>query len=106
MVEVCLPHPEGNTLRIRATGHAGAGPKGHDLVCASVSTLVFTLLGGLETEIGAEVRGVLREGECDVEVRVPLDKARELSQVTEIFRHGFQRLVEAHPHLVRLIQRN
>lgn len=29
--------------RLVAKGHAGSGPKGHDLVCAAVSALVMTL---------------------------------------------------------------
>lgn len=64
------------------------------------------MLGGLETATGAEIRGALREGDCDVEVRVPVEKTSELIQVSEIFRHGFQRLVETYPNLVRLVQRN
>lgn len=106
MVEVCLPRPESNTLRVRVTGHAGSGPKGHDLVCAAVSALVFTMLGGLEKVAEAEITGTMRSGECDVEVRVPLEKIKDLMQVTELFRHGFQRLVETYPNLVQLVQRN
>lgn len=30
------------------TGHAGAGPPGHDLVCAAVSTLVQTFVRSVE----------------------------------------------------------
>jgi uncharacterized protein YsxB (DUF464 family) len=29
--------------RLTVEGHAGAGPEGHDLVCAAVSSLVLTL---------------------------------------------------------------
>lgn len=29
--------------KVTATGHAGTGPAGHDLVCASVSILMFAL---------------------------------------------------------------
>ena len=33
---------------IQVTGHAGAGPPGHDLVCAAVSTLVQTFVRSAE----------------------------------------------------------
>ena len=33
---------------IQVTGHAGAGPPGHDLVCAAVSTLVQTFVQSAE----------------------------------------------------------
>lgn len=38
----------GEQIRIRVSGHAGAGPHGHDLVCAAVSALTQSL------EINAE----------------------------------------------------
>lgn len=38
----------GNQIRIRVSGHAGAGPHGYDLVCAAVSALTQSL------EINAE----------------------------------------------------
>ena len=34
---------EPGALRLRMDGHAGAGPKGGDLVCAAVSMLMLTL---------------------------------------------------------------
>lgn len=33
--------------RVTVEGHAGSGPEGHDLVCASVSALVLTLAGNV-----------------------------------------------------------
>ena len=38
----------GNQIKIRVSGHAGAGPHGYDLVCADVSALTQSL------EINAE----------------------------------------------------
>ncbi len=33
---------------ISVTGHANSGPPGHDIVCASVSTLIQTLVASIE----------------------------------------------------------
>lgn len=33
---------DGNTLSFTARGHAGYGPKGQDIVCAGVSTLLYS----------------------------------------------------------------
>ena len=33
--------------RVTVEGHAGSGPEGHDLVCASVSALALTLAGNV-----------------------------------------------------------
>lgn len=38
---------KGARLRLTAQGHAGAAPKGTDLVCAAVSTLLCTLAAQL-----------------------------------------------------------
>lgn len=34
---------DGDQLRLAVDGHAGAGPEGHDLVCAAVSTITTAL---------------------------------------------------------------
>ena len=38
-----LDGPEGLTLRLEASGHAGYAPAGQDIVCAGASTLMQTL---------------------------------------------------------------
>lgn len=56
--------------RITATGHACSGEKGHDLVCASVSSLVLTCaanVGSLTTQ-GSVKKPVLRLETGDAEI--------------------------------------
>ena len=48
---------------MRFSGHAGAGTKGNDLVCAAVSALMFTLLAALE---GSETKRCMADGFCAV----------------------------------------
>ncbi len=46
-----------DALTLTLTGHAEYAPKGQDIVCAGVSTLVYTLINGCRCEIvGATVR--------------------------------------------------
>lgn len=43
-------------------GHAGSGEKGHDLVCASVSILAYTLASLVESmDHGAQIQGATVE---------------------------------------------
>ncbi|MBO5463783.1 MAG: ribosomal-processing cysteine protease Prp [Clostridia bacterium] len=42
MVNITMTHSE-NTLFLKVEGHAGQAEKGCDIVCASVSVLVYTL---------------------------------------------------------------
>ena len=41
---------DGGYCRMEVSGHANAAPKGKDLVCASVSTLVQTFAGWVEDQ--------------------------------------------------------
>lgn len=50
--------------RLSVVGHALSGEAGHDLVCASASTLVYTLVFNVKMLIDA---GQVREPICDIE---------------------------------------
>ena len=43
-----------NSLTIRVSGHSGYAPIGSDIVCAGVSTLVYTLINSCRCEISGE----------------------------------------------------
>ena len=57
--------------RLTVEGHAGSGPEGHDLVCASASTLALTLAGNVaHMEALGAVHGViikLEEGNAEIQ---------------------------------------
>lgn len=52
---------------ISVLGHAGAGPPGHDIVCASISTLVQTLNASVERLTDQEFQSDLRRGFAFIE---------------------------------------
>ena len=51
---------------IQVTGHAGAGPPGHDLVCAAVSTLVQTFVRSAEQLTDAQLHSDIAPGRAFV----------------------------------------
>ena len=57
--------------RVTVEGHAGSGPEGHDLVCASASALALTLAGNVSyMEAQEAVRNVvikLDEGNAEIQ---------------------------------------
>jgi uncharacterized protein YsxB (DUF464 family) len=58
MIRVEAAVDEAGLLRsCRIHGHAGAGPRGGDIVCAAVSILARTALGLLSRREGITVRG-------------------------------------------------
>jgi uncharacterized protein YsxB (DUF464 family) len=62
MIHIEAALDEAGLLRsCRIHGHAGAGPKGSDIVCAAVSVLARTALQVLPRQEGITVRGEVPE---------------------------------------------
>lgn len=51
--------PGGEILAVEASGHAGAGKRGEDIVCAAVTVLLRTTLSVLASKNGADPGSVL-----------------------------------------------
>ena len=87
--------------RVTIEGHAGSGPEGHDLVCASVSALALTLAGNV-AYMGAqeavwEVITKLDEGNAEIQC-TPYRRYKD--SVAQIFRAvcvGFELLATKYP---------
>ena len=87
--------------RVTVEGHAGAGPEGHDLVCAGVSALALTLAGNVSyMEAQEAVRNVilkLDEGNAEIQCS-PYRRYKD--SVEQIFRAicvGFELLATKYP---------
>ena len=95
------------SLHMQALGHAGAGPKGQDLVCAGVSTLAETLARAVERMY---YQGMLRrcprvelyEGNAEI---IAQPKARFRKEVAMVFwtvQNGIAELAAGFPGNVKL----
>lgn len=97
------------SLHLTVTGHAHAGPKGHDLVCAGVSVLACTLgsaVGRLyEQAMLARCPKVqLEEGDAKI-IAVPKEENREAVQmVFWTIQNGMAAMAECFPGNVELTQ--
>ena len=87
--------------RLTVTGHAGSGPEGHDLVCASVSALALTLAGNVSyMKVQDAVYGEiikLDEGSAEIQC-TPYRRYKD--SVEQIFRSicvGFELLATKYP---------
>ncbi|HCM26253.1 MAG: hypothetical protein A2Z99_05310 [Treponema sp. GWB1_62_6] len=79
-------------------GHAGAGPRGSDVVCAAVSILARTALRTLSVTEGVTVRGGAPErGAFGMEVDCDRSAAVRLSATTDFLMEGFRSVAEDHP---------
>ena len=87
--------------RVTIVGHAGAGPEGHDLVCAAVSAIALTLAGNVSyMEAQDAVHGTiikLEEGNAEIQC-TPYRRYTDSTQ--QIFRAicvGFELLATKYP---------
>ena len=87
--------------RVTVEGHAGSGPKGHDLICAAVSALALTLAGNVSyMETQEAVYGVvtkLEEGNAEIQC-TPYRRYKD--SVAQVFRSicvGFELLATKYP---------
>lgn len=82
---------------ITVTGHAGAGPPGHDLVCAAVSTLVQTLVSSLEELTYDKIKSEIQPGRVVIEYR---SLSAHGHWLVDSFFVGIQGVMESHPDRV------
>ena len=100
-------HANENTLCLRLSGHAGAGKRGRDIVCAAASVLTYTA--------AASARQLYREGKLKESPHIRLlpgdalvetEACPEAEQVMQVVRNGYTMLALQYPQFVRLEERN
>ena len=86
--------------RISVTGHAGAGPPGHDIVCAAVSVLLQTLVASIEELTDDEIEYDINPGNARLEYEHLSEKSRTLMGAFFI---GISGIAAGYPEYVTLI---
>lgn len=82
----------------RASGHAGAGPAGGDVVCAAVSVLARTFVRVASLQAGVTVRSsALRRGEFALSVDYAEEGRVFLHGAGCFLLEGFKSLAEEYP---------
>lgn len=81
---------------LTAVGHAGAAPKGADLVCCAVSTLIYTLAAGITGE--KEARISLSAGRA----HISCTPNRQARAVFSCILKGLTLLAAEYPQYVRV----
>ena len=101
-------HDETRYLRLTVEGHAGAGEKGHDLVCASASILAYTVAQVVKTmEHHGDLQGVpcveLNEGDASIILRCKNDDIyAEARHTFFVAKTGYELLAHNFPQYVEL----
>ena len=88
---------EGDGFRVIITGHAGYAPEGQDIVCASVSTLFYAMVGYLNTLKDSKCRvHKLKKGYAEISCSELGEEALRMACI------GILQVSEQYPQCVRL----
>ncbi|NLX82670.1 MAG: ribosomal-processing cysteine protease Prp [Clostridiales bacterium] len=83
------------------SGHADAGDKGYDIVCAAISFLATTCANALESVANVQVEAILQDGYLKAEAA----QANDTTQIIlRTFYQGANDLSQTYPKHVRLIE--
>lgn len=88
-----------DTYTIKARGHAGYAPRGEDIVCAGVSTLILTLALCIQGYThGLECEPTIKIGDItEISARPKKEREREISLLYWYCISGLDRLQERYP---------
>lgn len=88
--------------RVTVKGHAGAGPEGHDLVCAAASALALTLAGNVAyMQSQKAVRDTilrLDAGDSEIQCKTCRRYKDSVEQVYRTICVGFELLATQYPN--------
>ena len=84
---------------ISVTGHAHCGPPGQDIVCASVSTLIQTLIASLDNLTEDRIKYKIEHGKVILQYGHLSDHGRILMNAFFI---GVERVAETEPKHVKI----
>ena len=101
MTRIRMLGQAGNYTGFEVSGHAGAGSKGNDLVCAAISFLATTCANALITVAGVQIQAKQEEGYLKAEVTGQGNQ--QVQTILSTFYQGARDLQEAHPRHVKLI---
>ena len=107
MIEAEATYGPDRTMALSVTGHAGSGPKGHDLVCAAASMLLYSLQYDIMKEIaraqsGVEQHSIGDEDPAYIVIHPPDGRYEYCAGAFEMAVNGFRLLEHKYPEHVQL----
>lgn len=84
-----------------AKGHAGAGPRGKDIVCAAVSVLTDSVFLGLDKHLHRGMDWNADSGDISVKLKEPPDDLTEAILATMVL--GLTEIQKIYPDKLRIL---
>jgi len=94
----------GRVAGFSVRGHAGAAPRGKDIVCAAVSALTQAAVAGLEEHLGLRPRVVIEQGRLDCQLAPGEEEDPRAQAILATMVLGLQGVAQAQPGRVRMSQ--
>ena len=107
MVRIELVKADGLFCGFSAKGHAGCGDPGEDIVCAAISAIMQTAVGGI-TETANIPAGVsLREGDllCTVDRDADRRQSEDADLLIRTMQQGLSAIQQQYPKALKIMVR-
>lgn len=91
----------GRVQGFEATGHAGAGPRGKDIVCAAVSVLTDSVFLGLDRHLHREMEWSADSGDISIRLIEAPDDLTEAILATMVL--GLTEIQKIYPDRLRIL---
>ena len=91
----------GRIQGFEAKGHAGAGPRGNDIVCAAVSVLTDSVFLGLDRHLKREMEWDADSGDISVRLKEAPDELTEAILATLVL--GLTEIQKLYPDRLRIL---
>lgn len=102
MIQVRIERdPRGRIVGYEAKGHAEAGPRGNDIVCAAVSVLTDTVFLGLDRHLHRDLEWDAGSGDISVRLKDEPDDLTEAVLATMVL--GLTEIQKIYPDKLRIL---
>lgn len=104
MTTATITRSGGSIIGYEIKGHTGYAEEGSDIVCAAISAIAQTALGGLTDVVGIRPKYEISENPALLRVAIP-DGAPDSAQVIlETMLVGLSSIQITHPEHLRIVQ--
>ncbi len=104
MISAVLVRSGGKWHGFTVKGHSGSAPKGKDIICAAVSSIVQTALIGLDEVAGVKNSYEISDGFVKCELPAGLDEEAfyKASVILDVMSLGIKSIAEQYSDFVRI----
>jgi uncharacterized protein len=103
MTRIVIRREGERITRLKALGHAGRTAKGGNLVCAAVSSLMYTAVNALESVAGVVPKVVKDDEQALLQVSLPEGcESRDVQIILRTFIQGLTDISLEYPKLIRI----